>query len=79
VVVRTTTRLKRGYGMSNAYGIDKENFESYIDQSLNTHITDAQWEAVMDEINGRVDNYIDGLLESLVEDYHEETGIFDAE
>ena len=65
--------------MSNAYGIDKENFESYIDQSLNTHITDAQWEAVMDEINGRVDNYIDGLLESLVEDYHEETGIFDAE
>lgn len=64
--------------MSNAYGIDKENFESYIDQSLNTHITDAQWEAVMDEINGRVDNYIDGLLESLVEDYHEETGIFDA-
>lgn len=64
--------------MSNAYGIDKENFESYIDQSLNTHITDAQWQAVMDEINGRVDNYIDGLLESLVEDYHEETGIFDA-
>jgi hypothetical protein len=65
--------------MSNAYGIDKENFESYIDQSLNTHITDAQWEAVMDEINGRVDNYIDGLLESLVEDYHEQTGIFDNE
>lgn len=62
--------------MSNAYGIDKENFESYIDQSLNTHITDEQWDAVMDEINGRVDNYIDGLLESLVEDYHEETGIF---
>lgn len=63
----------------NVYGIDKENFESYIDQSLNTHITDEQWEAVMDEINGRVDNYIDGLLESLAEDYHEETGIFDAE
>ncbi len=64
--------------MSNAYGIDKENFESYIDQSLNTHITDAQWDLVRDEILGRVDNYIDGLLESLVEDYHEETGIFDA-
>lgn len=63
--------------MSNVYGIDKENFESYIDQSLNTHITDAQWEAVMDEINGRVDNFIDGLLELLVEDYHEETGIFE--
>lgn len=74
----TTTQVRKVPGMSNAYGIDKENFESYIDQSLNTHITDVQWEAVMDEINGRVDNYIDGLLESLVEDYHEQTGIFDA-
>ncbi len=63
--------------MSDAYGIDKENFESYIDQSLNTHITDAQWDQVRDEILGRVDNYIDGLLESLVEDYNEQTGIFD--
>ena len=64
--------------MSNVYGIDKENFESYIDHSLNTHITDSQWEAVMNEVNGRVDNFIDGLLELLAEDYHEETGIFDA-
>ncbi len=63
--------------MSDAYGIDKENFESYIDQSLNTHITDEQWDLVRDEILGRVDNYIDGLLESLVEDYNEQTGIFD--
>lgn len=64
--------------MDSVYGIDKENFESYIDQSLDKHITDEQWQAVMDEIQGRVDNYIDGLLESLVEDYHEEIGIFDA-
>ena len=64
--------------MDSVYGIDKENFESYIDQSLDKHITNEQWQAVMDEIQGRVDNYIDGLLESLVEDYHEETGIFDA-
>ena len=68
---------KENPGMSNVYGIDKENFESYIDQNLNTHITDEQWEAVMEEINGRVDNYLDNLLESLAEDYHEETGIFD--
>jgi hypothetical protein len=79
VVAKTTTLLKKDHGMSKAYGIDKENFESYIDHTLNTHITDAQWEAVMDEIHGRVDNFIDNLLESLVEDYHEETGIFDAE
>lgn len=74
----TTTQVRKVPGMSSVYGIDKENFESYIDQSLNTHISDAQWEAVMDEINGRVDNFIDGLLELLVEDYHEQTGIFDA-
>ena len=65
--------------MSNAYGIDKENFESYIDQSLETRITDVEWTVALDEIVGRVDNYLDNLLESLVEDYHEETGIFDAE
>ena len=65
--------------LDSVYGIDKENFESYIDPSLNTHITDAQWEAVMEEIQGRVDNYMDGLLESLVEDYNEQIGIFDAE
>jgi hypothetical protein len=79
VVVRTTTRLKREYGMSNAYGIDKENFESYIDQSLETRITDVEWTVALDEIVGRVDNYLDNLLESLAQDYHEKVGIFDAE
>ncbi len=39
--------------MSNAYGIDKENFESYIDQSLETRITDVEWTVALDEIVGR--------------------------
>jgi endonuclease III len=77
VVVRTTTRLKREYGMSNAYGIDKENFESYINEDLSEQITDEQWERVADEIHGRVNNFIDGLLEELVLDYEEGKGIFD--
>lgn len=68
---RTTRTL-----LDSVYDIDKENFESYIDDSLNTHITDEQWNDVADEIRGRVDNFIDGLLESLVQDFHEETGIF---
>jgi hypothetical protein len=63
--------------MNDAYGIDKENFESYIDNTLDTRITDEQWELVQDEIVGRVDNYIDNLLESLAQDYHEQTGLFD--
>jgi hypothetical protein len=63
--------------MNDAYGIDKENFESYIDNTLDTRITDEQWELVQDEILGRVDNYIDNLLESLAQDYHEQTGLFD--
>jgi hypothetical protein len=63
--------------MNDAYGIDKENFESYIDSTLGTRITDEQWDLVLDEIVGRVDNYMDNLLESLAQDYHEQTGLFD--
>lgn len=63
--------------MSNAYGIDKENFESYINEDLSEQITDEQWERVADEIHGRVNNFIDGLLEELVLDYEEGKGIFD--
>lgn len=63
--------------MNDAYGIDKENFESYINEDLSEQITDEQWARVADEIHGRVNNFIDGLLEELVLDYEEGKGIFD--
>jgi hypothetical protein len=75
-VVAQSTRGRSGT-MTDAYGIDKENFESYINEDLSEQITDEQWERVADEIHGRVNNFIDGLLEELVLDYEEGKGIFD--
>ena len=63
------------FGMSSVYGIDKENFESYIDQTGQTIISDETWEKVANEIGGRVDNFMDELLELLSKDYLE--GEFD--
>ncbi len=53
--------------------ITKEDFEGYISATL----TDEQWVKVADEISGRVENYLDGLLTDLVEDYKENVGVFD--
>lgn len=54
---------------------DKENFESYIDQELNITVTDEQWAKVVDELNGRVENFIDELVWQVVQDFEE--GMFD--
>jgi hypothetical protein len=48
---------------------DKENFESWVDESLNTRLTDEQWERVKDELDGRVENYLDEMIYSVVLDY----------
>ena len=47
--------------------ITKAEFERWTEEE----ITDSQWEAIADEIRGRVENYLDGLLESLLQDYRE--------
>lgn len=48
---------------------DKENFESWVDESLQTRLTDEQWERVKDELDGRVENYLDEMIYSVVLDY----------
>ena len=48
---------------------DKENFESWVDMSLETKLTDEQWERVRDELDGRVENYLDEMIYSVVLDY----------
>lgn len=63
--------------LDNVYGIDKENFETYVDETGLTVITDAQWEQVRNEIEGRVENFLDELLQLLAEDYLD--GEFDEE
>jgi hypothetical protein len=54
---------------------DKENFESWVDESLNTRLTDEQWERIKDELDGRVENFLDEMIYNVVLDYRE--GNFD--
>jgi hypothetical protein len=49
------------------FAIDKENFESYMNSNLEAKLTDKQWLYLVDEIDGRVGNYVDELLEQLAE------------
>jgi hypothetical protein len=55
------------------FALDKENFESFLDDGVT--LTDEQWIAIADEIDGRVANYLDELLPSIVQDFEE--GSFD--
>jgi hypothetical protein len=55
------------------FALDKENFESFLDDGVT--LTDEQWVAIADEIDGRVANYLDELLPSIVQDFEE--GNFD--
>ena len=55
------------------FALDKENFESFLDDGVT--LTDEQWIAIADEIDGRVANYLDELLPSIVQDFEE--GNFD--
>ena len=50
---------------------DKENFESWVDESLNTRLTDEQWERVRDELDGRVSNYLDQMIYDVVLEFRE--------
>lgn len=50
---------------------DKENFESWVDESLNTRLTDEQWERVKEELDGRVENFLDEMIYNVVLDYRD--------
>ena len=53
--------------------IRKEDFETWVKQG----ITDEQWELVSSEIDGRLENFTEGLISELVNDCQEQIGIFD--
>jgi hypothetical protein len=61
--------MKERSGMNSVYGIDKENFETFVDETGLTVISDEAWDAIADEIQGRVDNYMEELLHLLAQDY----------
>ena len=54
---------------------DKENFESWISDDLDFKLTDAQWEAIADEIDGRTENYLDAMISAVVQDFRD--GMYD--
>ena len=50
---------------------DKENFESWVDESMSTKLTNDQWEKIVDELDGRVHNFLDNLIYDVVQDFKE--------
>jgi hypothetical protein len=60
--------------MSKAFedlAFDKENFESWVDESLQTKLTDEQWDRIKDELDGRVENYLDQMIYDVVLEFRE--------
>ena len=55
--------------------IDKENFESYIDDTLAHKLTDAEWEDICDALDDSVAEYLDMEVWHIVNDYKSQKGI----
>ena len=57
--------------------ITKEQFEGWIDEGNfdKTILSDSQWKAIKEEIEGRVNNFLDNLLADIIVDFNE--GIYD--
>lgn len=53
----------------------KESFERWVDEENKTVLSDEQWEIVRDELDGRVGNYLDDMIYSVVLDFRE--GMYD--
>lgn len=55
--------------------ISKEEVERWVDEQGMTKLSESQWEKVADEIQSRINLYIDGLLEDVIQDIRE--GFYD--
>ena len=55
--------------------IDKENFESYIDDTLAHRLTNEEWEDVCDAIDDAIAEYLDMELWHIVQEYKSQKGI----
>lgn len=54
---------------------DKSDFEYWVDETLSVKLTDDQWKKVVEELDGRVSNYLDNLIYDVVVDFRE--GLYD--
>jgi hypothetical protein len=55
--------------------LDKENVETFIDDTLAHRLTDAEWEDMCDAIDDSVAEYLDMELWHIVNDYKSQKGI----
>lgn len=55
--------------------IDKENFESYIDDTLAHKLTDEEWGKICDALDDSVAEYLDMELWHIVNEYKYMKGI----
>jgi len=55
--------------------LDKENVETFIDETLAHRLTDAEWEDICDAIDNSIAEYLDMELWHIVEDYKASKGI----
>lgn len=55
--------------------ITKEEVERWVDDNGLIKLSDNQWGRIADEIEGRINNYIDELLQDIVLDIRE--GVYD--
>ena len=54
--------------------LDKENIETYIDDTLAHRLTDSEWEEICDAIEDSVADYLDMELWHIVEEYKARKG-----
>jgi hypothetical protein len=55
--------------ITSEFHLDKENFESYLDESGATVISGEAWEAVAEEIDGRLENFLDELIPLIAQQF----------
>jgi len=56
--------------MFEEWQIDKENFESFLDDE-HTPLSDELWQRIIDDVEGVVSNYLDELLTRIALDIQE--------
>lgn len=55
--------------------LGKENFESYIDDTLAHKLTEKEWNKICDSLENSVGRYLDNELSYMVDDYKQQKGI----
>jgi len=53
----------------------KDNFETLTGRN----ISEEQWTEIINEVNGRVENFLDGMFNDLVNDCKQDVGIFNSD